>query len=319
MSSHRILVFGAGGIGGVYSYILSRANAVVTAVCRSNYEVVRRDGIAIDSKLWGKVHVRPHVVSTVAEVAEESWDFVVVCAKAFPDTAGLIREAIGPSTAIILAQNGIGIEEDYEKLYPGNPIISGVVYLPTTQTEPGVIRMGDLEKLKIGTYPANANSTAKQRLSEFADLFRAAGASAEVYEDIQAERWQKLLVNASWNPVCALTRNLDTDFLRSTEGEAEGFIVKLMTEVASIAQHAGYKEINHETINYQVSRNVARLRTEGVEPSMLTDVKHGRRLEHEAIIGNAVKIARRLEVQTPILDTIRILIRGLDASIMRNQ
>ena len=312
----QVLVFGTGGVGCTYAYFLSQSKALVTVVCRSNYKAIKENGIKIKSSLFGEVQARPNVVRNISDTSTTAWDYIMICTKAFPGTAELIKDAVSPSTAIILAQNGIGIEADYVRLYPDNPIISGVVYLPVTQTEPGVVSHSNIELLKIGAYSATSSSYARSRTEEFADLLRAADASVEVFDDIQSERWQKLLVNVSWNSVCALTRCSDTDFLRSTKNEAKDFIVAIMEEVASTAQADGYAEINDETIQFQIGRNLARLDGEGIQPSMLADVKNGRGLEVEAIVGNTVKIAKRLGVKTPKLDVIYILLRGLNASIV---
>ena len=132
----KALIFGAGGVGCIYGYILDRGGAEVTAVCRTNYEAVEADGISIRSKLWGNVHYHPAVVRAVTE-AKGPFDFILVCSKAFSGTSKMVEAAVSERTAIVLAQNGIGIEEEYAELYPNNTIISGVVWLPTTQVEPG--------------------------------------------------------------------------------------------------------------------------------------------------------------------------------------
>lgn len=132
----KALIFGAGGVGCIYGYILDRGGAEVTAVCRTNFEAVKAHGIAIRSKVWGKVHYRPEAVRSVSE-AQGPFDFILVCSKAFPGTSKMIEAAVSEQMAIVLAQNGIGIEEEYAELFPNNTIISGVVWLPTTQVEPG--------------------------------------------------------------------------------------------------------------------------------------------------------------------------------------
>ena len=100
-------------------------------------------------------------------------------------------------TAICLAQNGIAIEEDYARLYPENTIISGVVYLPVTQVEPGVVEMAPLERFEIGTYPANASAAAKAQTQRLSDIWKAGGATAPVFDDVQPLRWVKVAINVS--------------------------------------------------------------------------------------------------------------------------
>ena len=119
----KVLVFGAGGVGCVYAWILQNGGAEVTAVCRSNFEQVKEHGIYIDSKIFGQVNGRLVAVRTVAEAVSQgvgSFDYIVLTSKAFPGTSEFIKDAVGENTAIVLAQNGIGIEEEYKERYPRN-------------------------------------------------------------------------------------------------------------------------------------------------------------------------------------------------------
>lgn len=196
----KALIFGAGGVGCVYGYILHKAGVEVTAVCRTNYDAVMEKGIAIHSKIFGDCHYKPAATRTAAEASTNGpFDFIIVASKAFPGTAERIKEAVTPGqTAIVLAQNGIAIEEDYAKLYPDNTIISGAVYLPVTQTSPGVVDMAALERFEIGPYPAkNASAKAKAQTQKLSDLWKAGGANAPVFEDVQPVRWIKVAINVS--------------------------------------------------------------------------------------------------------------------------
>jgi 2-dehydropantoate 2-reductase len=104
----RILLFGAGGVGTVYLWLLSQV-ASTTAVCRSNYDVVKKDGFILNSSIFGQD------------------------SKAIPSMAKLIGPAVTPEhTTIVLVQNNVGIEDEYAQIYSTNPIISAVVYPPAT-------------------------------------------------------------------------------------------------------------------------------------------------------------------------------------------
>lgn len=202
----------------------------MTAVCRSNYDVVKVNGFLIDSVRYGKgIRFHPKVVRSPAEAASANpggFDYVIVSAKALPDAK--ISKTIEPAitkgkTTIALIQNGIGIEDEYVSLFPDNPILSCVVYLPTTQVAPGRIEMGNFESLEVGTYPASAYAdSAKPRIKAAADGFiemlKHAGSNVKWFDDIQEKRWNKLLLNAPWNPICALTLSRDSAYLTSSEG-----------------------------------------------------------------------------------------------------
>jgi 2-dehydropantoate 2-reductase len=312
----KILIFGAGGVGCIYALVLWRAGEEVTAVCRSNYDQVQENGITVRSKKWGSCSARPNVVRTPEEAVQFGpFDYILVCSKAFPSTAKLISAAVSPETAIVLAQNGIGIEAEYAVAYPNNTIISGVVYLPTTQVEPGVIEHGTpLERFEIGTYPANAE--AKAKVNQLSELFTKGEGTCVPYHDVQSQRWYKLALNAALNPVTALTLCDDANLIRSSEGALE-MLKDIMREVGATAKAYGYENIDETSIAQQMARHEERLVTGGKEPSMLVDVRHERRVEVEAILGNAVRMAKAKKVDVPLLSMLHVLTKARNFSICK--
>lgn len=318
----RILIFGTGSIGAVYTYLLSRvipASNIVT-VCRSNYQAACQNGFTINSGLWGTdLIVKPIVVRSVTEAVASDpgtpFDYIVICSKVLPSNpspAEQIRPAVTESTTIVLIQNGISIEEPYSTLYPSNPLLSTVVYLPATQTSPAVIAHKEVERLHVGTYPSSAPESHQFSAQRFVDLLTSANATAIYHSDIQFERWSKLLVNASWNPICALSRCTDANFFLSSPG-AHDYVRDVMLEIASIAQAYGYDSINTELVDLQIGRAAVR-EPPGVEPSMMADALAGRSMEVEALVGNVVRLAADKKVKVPLLRSVYFLVKALNAS-----
>lgn len=317
----RALIFGAGGVGSVYGWFLEKAGAQVTAVCRSNYAQVKEKGLLIRSKKWGRNLHRPTAVNSVTEARKYGpFDYILVCSKAFPETHTLIKDIVSPKSAIVLAQNGIGIEEAYAKSYPQNTIISGVVYLPVVQVEQGVVEHGTpLERFEIGAYPASHSNDARGQVDRLVELFTQGGATCVAYDDVQPQRWYKLALNASLNPICALTLCDDGNFLRSSDGAIE-MACDVMREVGKVATALGYKDlITDQTINEHMKRHIERMTTGGKAPSMLQDIKHARPIEVEAILGNLVRIANDLKVEIPYLRLLYTLAKGLNFSTSKTK
>ena len=315
----KALIFGTGGVGCVYGYILHKGGCMVTAVCRTNYNAVKERGILVNSKIFGECHYQPSATKTVSEATENGpFDYIIVASKAFPSTPELIREAVTPEqTTIVLAQNGIGIEEDYATLYPSNTIISGVVYCPVTQVEPGVAEMGPLERFEIGTFPSDVSSKAKAQTQSLSDIWKAGGATAPVFDDIQPLRWLKVAINGSWNPVTALTLCDDANYLRSSDN-SENMIRKIMREIGRVATAEGYPNaITEEIIEKDLERPKSRLAEGGKEPSMLVDIRAHRPIEVEAILGNTLRIAQRHGVETPYLELLYTLAKARNYEIER--
>ncbi|KAJ8109625.1 hypothetical protein ONZ43_g6083 [Nemania bipapillata] len=336
-SAPRVLIFGAGSLGAVYAWVLSRAvpESNITAICRSNYDAASQNGFILHSTIWGNdLSVRPRIVRSVSETVAQSqsqpFDYILVATKALPttpSTAELIRPAITPGrTAVVLVQNGIGIEEEFARLYADDdvPILSTVAYLPATQIAPAVVRHDVVEHLHVGTYPATGvPETHKRAAQAFVDLLTTAGATATLHDDVQAQRWGKLLINGSWNPICALTRLKDKQFSESGRSPGEGyegqenealqFVRDVMHEIASIAQACGHKDINKDLIDFQLGRMTKR-GFPGIQPSMMADALEMRTLEVDAIVGNAVRIAKEKNVPVPLLRAVYLLAQGLSAS-----
>lgn len=288
----------------------------MTAVCRSNYATVKTNGFRLSSVRYGDVTFSPTVVvRDVSECSNETFDFVLVCTKSFPGSKPPLPEQLGPvlegrpQTTIVLAQNGIMIEEEIAAAYPQNAILSGVVYCPAVQTGPGTIEYPEmLNLLELGTYPSKAPQPHKDAARRFADLMIKGGGGAEVHEDIQVARWSKLLMNGAWNPIGALTLTTDGDFLRTSEPYAHGLAWGIMMELVALAKEVGVAGVTVEVAEKKFS--IAKRRAEtgtGREMSMLQDVRQGRTFEVEAILGNAVRLGKQKGVPMPRLETLYAL------------
>ncbi|KAF7191077.1 hypothetical protein HII31_07592 [Pseudocercospora fuligena] len=320
-SKPKILFFGSGAIGTIYVYLLLKAGCDVTAVCRSNYTAAKSNGFYIDSEVFGKgIHITPKVVRTVAEASESGpYDYLIVSCKAIPSakTPQTIAPAVTPGhTTIVLIQNGIDIEPEYASAFPGNTLLTCIAYLPTTQTSPGHISMGNNERLEIGTYPGSESSKSAEKLIS---LLKSSGSNTTYHHHIQERRWYKLLLNAPWNPICALTLSRDVAFLSSSEF-SESIIRGVLDEVIALSQALGYTSITSEAANSGFNVIKDRVgKTVGIEPSMLVDILNGREMEHEVILGNPVRKAKELGVQVPRLEMLYGLTKALDLATQKRK
>ncbi|PIB02901.1 putative 2-dehydropantoate 2-reductase [Cercospora beticola] len=317
-SGPRILLHGTGGVGAVYAYQLLKGGADVTAICRSNYEAVKDNGILIDSDIYGKgLHINPKVARTPQEAAENGpYDYLLVATKAFPEskTSETIAPAVTPGkTTIALLQNGVGIEQEYAERFPENTLLSCVIYQPTTQISPGHVRHGNFESFATGPFPASAheNPSVKASGEKLVEILNAGGGNATYHSDIQELRWSKLLLNVPFNSITALTLARDLPFLASSE-LAEPVVKGVLDEVVAISQALGYKNITKEGAYEGLAKIMARKGTLGIEYSMLTDVLHARKMEHEVILGNPVRTAQKLGVQVPRMEMLYALVKALD-------
>ena len=320
------MIFGTGSVGSVYGYVLCKAlgEKNVVAICRSNYDIAVRNGFTINSTIFGNnINCKPQIVRSVEDAQNGNlgpFDYIVVAAKALPTTPSipsLLAPAVSSETSIVLIQNGVGIEDIYAKAFPDNPIISCVTYLPVTQTSSAVFEHREVEKLHLGSYPHDAPHQHKEAAETFKSLITSGGATAIHHQDVGHERWAKLLVNASWNPICALARSRDAQFMAASPGAA-GYVRSVMLEIAAIAQAIGYPGVSDEKVDWQMGRAKARS-LPGIEPSMMADARAGREMEADAIVGNAVRIADANGVSVPLLKANYALLKALNESFKRER
>jgi 2-dehydropantoate 2-reductase len=303
----RILVVGTGAIGGFYGGKLAQAGATVSTLCRSDYEVVKLKGIKVASTL-GDFHFTPEkVIRDLGEYGPPP-DYILVGLKVLPeiDTAEIIKEVVGPGTAIVLLQNGVLIEEPVAQAYPDNEIISGLAFICATRTSPGQIDHTDFGRVVIGRYPAGTSVKAE----ELARLFNEAGLKCEVTEDAVTARWRKLVWNAPFNPISVLGGGADTKTMVENPESLE-LARKVMEEVCRIAAAAG-----HPLPEEVVQQNIDGTRAMApYKSSMLVDFEAGRPMEVEAILGNGLRVARRHGLSTPYMESLYGLLKLVDEKI----
>ena len=322
----NILLYGTGSVGAIYLHQLQRANCTVTAVCRSNHDAVHENGFTLHSPLFGTVTYRPdHLTRSLADCPDDiTYDYILITTKALsPDTRPTLAEQLRPlltssphnttpNTAIVLAQNGIDIEQALADAYPAHPLLSAVIYLPATQSPPGTVHHAEpLNRIEVGTYPACAPAHHKAAAARFRDLMAAGGGDAVLKDDIQTARWSKLLLNASWNPICALSLCTDGGFLLTSTPFARDLVWGIMMEIVALAAKVGVPGVDEDAAREKLA--IAERRAEtgtGREMSMLQDVRAGRPFEVEVILGNTVRLGRRWGVEMPRLETVYALAKG---------
>lgn len=296
----RVLVLGAGALGALYGAVLARAGCAVSVVARSGIDEIRRHGYRIDSPL-GDLSFKPQRVLAAGEALDAPLDYVLLALKLVPDTdrIALLRPYRQARPAIVLIQNGIAIEDEVAQAYPDQALISCVAYAAASRASPTqILHNSKFTRLILGPWPQGATRVAADRL---ADLLKAGGASAVVTGDITGERWKKCAWNTVYNPISALG-GLGTKAILSGEAQT-AFVRGAIEEVCAVAAADGHP-LAPDTVDKQLSGTRA---LPDIVSSMGQDWLAGRPLEIEPILGNVVRIARRLGVAAPKLESLYAL------------
>lgn len=307
----NVLIIGTGAVGSFYGSLLARAGAEVAVLARSDYHAVRLNGIRIRSdSSFGEYRFIPSAVVSSARELQDPPDYVLLCVKVVDglDRTALLRDVLGPATRIVLLCNGVEIEEEIAAAFPDHELISGLAFICVTRTAPGEIHHQAYGRIALGTYPSGLSHAARALCA----AFEASGIPCVASEDIVAARWQKCVWNAAFNPLSVLSGGLDT---RTILNEQEGFVRTVMAEVCQLAAALGHP-LPPDIIDTQVAS------TKDMRPyhtSMLLDFEAGRPMETEAILGNAVRAARRVNLPVPRLESVYALMKLRERGVQHGE
>ncbi|KZT64128.1 hypothetical protein DAEQUDRAFT_747583 [Daedalea quercina L-15889] len=226
----EVLLVGLGAVGAIYSLILKRSgHANVTAVARSNYQLVKDEGLHLRSGKYGEHRGwRPdRLFRSVAEAADRPYAYVLVTTKAIPElirTPALLAPLLSPpysdqhpQPTYVLMQNGLNVEVDlYEALKRLKPteepkIISTAVWIGTGLKGGNVVEHNDFDRVSLGVYRPDS-TTAKNTpaeaalLSDFERILTAGGSQTLIVAEIQRIKYSKNFWNACLGITAALTR-----------------------------------------------------------------------------------------------------------------
>lgn len=317
--SDRVLIVGAGAIGGLLAAYLTAAGRNVNVLARGdNAKVLARDGIRLTLPDGASIHGRPGVCTDARACGEQ--DVVLLTTKAFSlgQAIAAARAAIGPRTLVVPAVNGLpwwfgspdqplrAVDPDgaLARAVPYERLVGATVYAPTVRVSAGECRQSGPGKLILGPVLAGGDPAPAERV---AAVFTGSRYAAEAIVDIRSAVWTKLVTNAAVNPLSALTGGRAIDVARDPQ---LGPIARaIMSEVAALARACGTTV--HPTVEAQFTQSYER----GVhKPSMLQDFEAGRPIELAAIVDAPLEMAAARGVAMPTLTAIGAAVR-LKASL----
>ena len=323
----RIVIAGAGAIGGYIGARLAKAGGDVVLHARGPHLHAMRDrGLRVVSP-DGDFEVKPEVTGDLNAIGHADVIFLGVKAHSLTTLAPQLRPLLGPETVVVSTQNGIpwwyfqnyGGELDgllLERVDPGGVIASAIeprrvvgslAYFSSDIAEPGVIHHTEGNRISFG----EPDGTRTERTKRIAQALIAAGFRCPVTTRFRHEIWVKLLGNVAFNPISALTGGTLEELARHPE--VSKVVRELMAETEAVAAR-----LNIE-LPISIDQRMAGAEKVGAhKTSMLQDFEAGRPMELEAIIGAVVELGERLGVAMPATRTVYACAKLLDSKRMAN-
>ena len=272
----KIAVVGAGAVGCYYGGLLAHAGRDVRFLMRADLDTVRASGLRIETR-GEKLRV-PGVQAFATTREIGPCDLVIVALKATANAAleELLPPLLGPATAVLTLQNGLGNEEFIAQRWGAERTMGALCFVCLNRTSPGVIEHYDAGSLSVGEFLRGPVG----RTRAVADAFAAAGIDATAVENLVTERWRKLLWNIPFNGLAIAAGGATVADVLADEG-LRSLARRLMDEVLDAARRLGH-EIPNEFADWQIERSYS---MGAYKPSSMLYWHAGRPVEVEAIWG----------------------------------
>jgi len=299
----RYGVIGMGAIGGFYGAKLAHAGKEVHFLSHSDYQYVKERGLQVDS-CDGSFHL-PQINAYGAASDMPKCDVVLIGLKTVNNH--LLPELLPPllkeDTLVVLIQNGIGVEEDVQKMFPEVQLAAGLAFICSAKTEPGRVNHQCYGYINIGNYSCKQ----QEKIDEVVDDFRKAGVDANEVEYLEA-RWKKAVWNMPFNGM-TVALNTQTDILLQHPSTLQ-LIKDQMMEVIEAAQACGVKNIDESFAEKMIYNTV---HMTPYSPSMKLDFDFKRPMEINYLYTRPIEKAREAGYQMRKLEMLEQELRFLES------
>jgi 2-dehydropantoate 2-reductase len=322
----KIGVVGPGAVGSYYGAKLARAGHSVHFLLRSDYGAVRRHGVRVSSP-EGDFEVHPKLARSPEGIGVCDLVLIALKTTANDQFPRLLPPLIGPHTAILTLQNGLGNEEALERLFPVDQILGGLCFVCLNRTSPGQVLHLAHGKIELGEhrrYP-------EPRTHDISGAFRHAGVPCAVRDNLERAHWEKLVWNIPFNglstasfaglaafdsaaPVARRAAGLTTDQLLADDRWL-ALVQGLMREILAVSCALGFP-----IPDAFAEKQIANTRImSAYKPSTMIDFERAQPIELDALFLEPLRRARAANVPTPHLERLVTVLQKLDESLVHRE
>lgn len=306
----RILVIGAGALGGYFGGCLLRAGRDVTFLVRPRRaSQLARDGLRISSP-HGDFTMPARTI--LADAISEPFDLILLAVKSYSLNEAMeqFAPAVGPATAILPVINGMSHIDSLSARFGTDRVLGGMAIISATLDADGrVVQLLPAHNLVFGELAGGFSDRSRALLAVLDGAAFAARASDVVMQDMW-EKWAALATNAGIN--CLMRASIG-DILASPGGHDA--IMRLFHECSAVAEAAGFALrppfVDMCTTMYSTVGSP-------LKASMLRDIERGAATEGEHVLGDMAARARGFGIATPVLDLARCHVAAYEVGRLRN-
>jgi len=307
----RILVVGAGAIGGYFGGRLRQAGRDATFLVRPRRAAqLATAGLIIKSPL-GDVNL-PAPATVTAESLRERFDLILLSCKAYDLAAAAdsFAPAVGANTAILPLLNGMAHIDVLSKRFGAGAVLGGQCVISVTLDADGrVLHLNDTHLLSFG----ELNGAKSPRAVAIAAAMAGARFESRLSTAILQEMWEKWVLIATMAGITCLMRAAVGDIVAAGGGD---LALALLDECAAIAAAYGFAPRQDIAL-----RNRAMLTAPGsiFAASMLRDIERGASIEGDHIVGDLIRRGEAKGIDLPLLRIAYAHLKSYEARRKREQ
>ena len=297
----RIVVFGAGGVGGYFGGVLARADHEVHVIARgAHLESINNQGLLVKSHHFGEFSARVQATADPKDVGEV--DLVLFTVKTYQSgqAISLLGPLVGAETTILSLQNGVESCDQLKSASPDTHILPGAAYIEARIESPGtIVQRGEVVRIAFGERTGESTPRSRQILKTLED----AEIKTELSLDVMKTLWTKFVFIVALAGPTAAARAEMHQLLKLSEGRE--LVQTVVREAEAVGRAEGIaleKDIFEQTMSYIEDY------AQDLHASMHTDLDRGRPLELDALNGAIVRLGRRRSVPVPVNQCIYALL-----------
>src|ERR1700730_16814180 len=292
----RILVVGAGAIGGYFGGRMLQAGRDITFLVRPRRALeLAAAGLVIKSPNGDVTLKNPPVVQ--ADTIKDKFDVVLLSCKAYDldDAIKSFAPAVGEGTSIIPLLNGMRHLDVLDRKFGASHVLGGLCTIAVTLNEKReVIQLQPIQSLGFG----ERDGKMSDRVRAIADAVRSGNFNGAASDNVLQDMWEEWVFLASIAASTSLMRSPTGMILGAAVGKV--FLLGILDECRAVATAEGYPPRAPA-----LERTIAMLTTEGspLTASMFRDIKAGQPVEADHVIGDLIARADTAKIPVPRLRT----------------
>ncbi|MTD16060.1 2-dehydropantoate 2-reductase [Nakamurella sp. YIM 132087] len=294
----RVLVVGAGAVGGYFGARLAAAGRDVAFLVRpARAATLTEHGLRINEPDGSGSRIRPTLVT--ADRLQPGWDLVLLSVKAYALDAALadLTPAVDGRTAILPALNGMRHMDVLRETFGSSAVLGGVAFISAHLDDAGVIEVGGvLPALTFG----ETDGRLSDRITGVDRTLRDAGFATRLSETIGLDMWEKWYLLAAAGAFNTLMRGPIGPAVAVPGGRETALAILAETGAVCTAAGSAPRSAAVERARAMMTDTDSPFTT-----SMYKDLVAGHPLEDEQIIGDLVDRAETAGVDVPLLRAAR--------------